>query len=283
MPDLLFHCAHFAVYEPIDETEVRAIEYATTEIDNAFLYYVQFNHAMFQSVIWRERMIMIASRKELQINPPNIPYKKCLLEVIGKLEQTELEFELTADELECIQELPNGWKLSELNGMTGYRSEPLPEINFEMIRLCWYLGAPSLIEAEQCMFIHPWKHRPLTGPEWNAIDAASGDKPLIAWLGRLASQPGGSNAAEGGIPERTEGIRVVVDLRPLAAFPTLSIYPYPEPRKPAHLFNVNLDGTTRVDWELISNRNLGRITHANELQTVEDDSEGIPITIELGD
>lgn len=265
----------FSAYEPIDEAEVRAIEYATTEIDNAFLYYVQFNHAMFQSVIWRERMIMIASRKELNIVPPNIPYKKCLLEVIGKLEDSQLDFELSLEELECIQLLPNGWRLSELQSMTGYCSEPLPEINFEMFRLCWYLGAPDPIEAEQCMFIHPWHHRPLTGPEWEAIQAASGDKPLIGWLGSVASQATGPERPESPFPERKDSNRWVVDLRPLGTFPTLAIYPYPEPRKPSHLFNVNLDGSLRQPWNLISNRQHGTLTYGNSIMDSTADVETI--------
>lgn len=257
MPQL-FHCNRFAAFEPLDESEAVAIEALA---NGQLIYYIQFNHAMFQSVIWRERMIMLIANSELQIVPPKIPYKKCLLEVIGKLEDSQLDFEMSADELECITELPMGWRLSELQGFTGYRSEPLPEINFEMIRLCWYMGAPDPIEANDCWFIHPSQHRPLTGPEWDAITAASGDKPLGAWLGRLASQAGPANAAEPPVLERREGNRAVVDLRPFGQFPALAIYPYPEPRKPSHLFNVNRDGSLKVAWELISNLNIGRITY----------------------
>lgn len=271
---LLSQFKRFQVYEPLDDSEALELQIFTSDFGQ-YLYWLQFNHAMFQSVVWRERMIMLISNCELQIDPPKIPYKKCLLEVIGKLENTTLDFELSADELECITELPMGWRLSELYGMTGYRSEPLPEINLEAIRLCWYMGAPDPIEANDCWFIHPSQHRPLTGPEWDAITAASGDAALLAWLAAVDSRPDPPGAAERGKAERREGNSGVIDFRPLAAFPALSIYPYPEPRKPAPLFNVNPDGSLRVPWELISNRNQGRITHANELQTIEDDSAGV--------
>lgn len=258
---LLFHCAHFDAFEPIDDDEVRALK----EINNGFLYYIQFNHAMFQSVIWMERMIMIISNCELQIGPPNIPYKKCLLQVIGSIPNTANDTEYTADELECFAELPSGWKLSELKAMSGYRSAKLPEINYDMFRLCWYLGAPHPSEAESMLFIHPSQDRPLTGLEWDAIEAASGDGPLLAWLGSLGSQPLPSNAAGTPVLERTEGIErvreVVIDLRPFGQFPALQIYPYPEPRKPARLFNVNSDGTLKVAWHLISNRKQGTLTY----------------------
>lgn len=261
---LLSQFKRFQVYEPLDDSE--ALELQTC---GNYVYWLQFNHAMFQSVIWRERMIMLISNCELQIDPPKIPYKKCLLEVIGKLENTTLDFELSADELECITELPMGWRLSELYGMTGYRSEPLPEINLEAIRLCWYMGALGPIEANDCWFIHPSQHRPLTGPEWDAITAASGDAALLAWLAAVDSRPDPPNAAERGKAERREGIsRVresVIDYRSLGQFPALAIYPYPEPRKPAHIFNVNPDGTIRVDWELISNRKQGTLTYGNPI------------------
>lgn len=269
---LLFQCDRFAVFEPLDDSEAVALDNMQPDKN---IYYIQFNHELFQSVCWFERMIMICSINELQIIPPKIPHKKCLFDVISRIPDTpEIDHGYTDTELLVISELPNGWKLSSLKQFQGYRPEPLPEINYEMQRLQWYLGAPRLIDAQHTLFIHPEYDRPLTPLEWSAIDAASGDDPLEAWLGWLSTTPSPSRAALAAM-ERTEGIRAVVDLRPLTRWPALDVYPYPNKREPSHLFNVNRDGSLRVDWHLISRKVEGTITYANELQTITEDTEGI--------
>lgn len=255
----LFQCERFTVYEPIDDDESRALE----SFNNGLIYYLQFNHAMFQSVTWRERMIMICSKVNLQITPPNTPYAKCLLEVIGKLQTVESniesDLELSQDELTCISELPTGWKLSELYAFDGYRSDPLPQINYEMQRLCWYVGAPEIADTNCTLFIHPQLDRPLTGLEWGAIEAASGDTALLGWLGWLASRPSSIEGQEGAIVERIDDVRGIVDLRQLGRYPALTVYPYSDRRM--RLFNVDDRGQIKVDWSLISNRNQGRLTY----------------------
>lgn len=230
----LFQSDNWQAIEPSDNDECEALR---AQNKNNSIIYLQWNDALFGSVIWLERMVMIIidDGYSLQITEtPLIPWKKCLYEVIASLKNSESNFEPTADELLCIKELPNGWKLSDLYR---YCSKSLPEINYEMMRLNWYLDAPTLEDANNCLYIHPALDRPLTGAEWKAIEQTGSVPALARWFKSwvlVLTLPCASHATT----EDISGIgESCFDLRPLGTYPQLRIFAYPKPQKTYKLFD----------------------------------------------
>jgi hypothetical protein len=211
---------------------------------NYHLISLGFHTTTFGSVVWERRELHAAIPTSYNIVGviPRIPqFKLTLFDVINKFENTPYDDALHADDLACIQAMPNGWKLSALRRYWPVELPTLPDGWPDFQRPYYYTGLPNTWNDTNTVLIHPLLDRPLNDCELEVIARQQGELGLTVWLDSLVASMTPCERITSGYTSHC------------LPMPTEEI---PRKERAPRLFNIGENGQPIFPWQEIKRHHL---------------------------